>query len=84
MILNIFFFALILNNFLSSSYAETQTYVVYMDRKKMKALDATLGPSRKWHEEIIESINTFDQDDHNPQLHYAYDTIISASNMWSL
>ncbi|KAL3622262.1 hypothetical protein CASFOL_033673 [Castilleja foliolosa] len=77
MILNIFFFALILNNFLSSSYAETQTYVVYMDRKKMKALDATLRPSRKWHEEIIESINTFDQDDHNPQLHYAYDTIIS-------
>ncbi|KAL3616567.1 hypothetical protein CASFOL_039957 [Castilleja foliolosa] len=43
----------------------------------MKALDVSLGPSRKWHEEIIESISLSNQDDHNPQFHYAYKTIIS-------
>ncbi|KAL3618697.1 hypothetical protein CASFOL_037516 [Castilleja foliolosa] len=77
MILNILFLAFILNNFLISSYAETHTYVVYMDSKKMKALDVSLGPSRKWHEEIIESISLSNQDDHKPQFLYAYETIIS-------
>ncbi|KAL3618696.1 hypothetical protein CASFOL_037515 [Castilleja foliolosa] len=77
MMLNAFLLAFILNNFLITPYAETHTYIVHMNSEKIKYLDATLGPSRKWHEEIIESISTFNQDDHNPQFHYAYDTIIS-------
>ncbi|GFP98517.1 subtilisin-like protease [Phtheirospermum japonicum] len=50
-----------------------------MDRQKMKALDASLGPSRTWHKEIIESIRISDHHTQTspPQLHYVYDTIIS-------
>ncbi|KAL3618695.1 hypothetical protein CASFOL_037514 [Castilleja foliolosa] len=76
MILNIFFLALILNCFVVSSCAEPHNYVVYMDSEKMKALDVSLGPSKKWHEEIIESIRISDQDDRIPQLLYVYETII--------
>ncbi|KAL3536897.1 hypothetical protein ACH5RR_000263 [Cinchona calisaya] len=72
----------------SNSFAsvELDVYVVHMDKARMKALDASLGASKRWYEAVIDSITELssstndkeqDQEKSSPQLLYIYETAIS-------
>ncbi|KAL6495444.1 hypothetical protein OROGR_030007 [Orobanche gracilis] len=82
MVLNYIFFLAFLVKVLSS-YAALNTYVVHMDRTKMKALDISLGTSKRWFQEVMESIDisSTTNDDGNrppfPRLHYVYEKALS-------
>ncbi|KAF6160412.1 hypothetical protein GIB67_019181 [Kingdonia uniflora] len=68
-----------------TSYAsiERQTYVVHMDNAQVTASDRSLGDTRRWYEEMIESISEFStqEDDEQkaelPQLLYVYNNTLS-------
>ncbi|XP_057792020.1 subtilisin-like protease SBT1.1 [Salvia miltiorrhiza] len=82
----IFLLVLVLEVF-AASYAVTDsnTYVVHMDKSKMRALDVSVGTVRRWYEEIIQSINVdtegeeekLDQPTSSPELLYVYENAIS-------
>ncbi|KAK6119412.1 hypothetical protein DH2020_046842 [Rehmannia glutinosa] len=88
MIFRTLFLALALKFFVTS-YADrdSETYVIHMDKAKIKALDVSRGTSNTWYEQIIESINISsavedeEQPDHQqtsqPKLLYVYENIIS-------
>lgn len=65
--------------------AERETYVVHMDKTKIKALDASLGTPKRWYEAIIESLtesSAHDEVEQGPQtssleLLYVYETVFS-------
>lgn len=81
--LRIFFLVLVV----STSYAaiDLKTYVVHMDKSKMRALHVSLGKSKTWYEAIIESINVYsegeerqlDQPTSIPELLYVYENVIA-------
>ncbi|KAL6569448.1 hypothetical protein OROMI_013962 [Orobanche minor] len=76
MVLHYIFFLAFLVNVLSS-YAALNTYVVHMDRTKMKASDVS---SKRWFVEVIESIDISDEDENRPpppKLHYVYEKVLS-------
>ncbi|KAL2233960.1 UNVERIFIED_CONTAM: Subtilisin-like protease SBT1.1 [Sesamum indicum] len=70
-----------------SSFAgiDSETYVVHMDKTKIKALDVSLGTSKRWYEAIIESIavssaganEEIDQPAAFPELLYVYENVLS-------
>ncbi|KAG8391733.1 hypothetical protein BUALT_Bualt01G0217800 [Buddleja alternifolia] len=63
-----------------NSYAaiDSETYIVHMDKAKIKALDISLGTSERWYEAIIESITiSSDEEQEPPQLLYVYESAIS-------
>lgn len=66
---------------ISTSYASigSETYVVHMDKTKIEALDGSLGPSKTWYEEIIESINlsSAEEDGEELELLYVYENVVS-------
>lgn len=89
MVLKVFFLVLILM-VASLSYAamDSNTYVVHMEKSKMRAFDASVVTSKRWYEAIIQSINLHsergeetkpeqDQPTSSPQLLYVYETLIS-------
>ena len=68
----------------STSSADKQTYIVYMDKAKITALDSMLGDSRKWYEQVMDSITELstqeegdEEDNSPPQLLYSYETAIT-------
>ncbi|KAL8500165.1 hypothetical protein ACS0TY_019957 [Phlomoides rotata] len=84
MMLRILFLVLVLKDL--SSYAaaaavELESYVVHMDKTKVKASsDVSLGTSKRWYEAIIESIAGEDdvvQPTSPPELLYVYEDVIS-------
>ncbi|KAK6162432.1 hypothetical protein DH2020_002273 [Rehmannia glutinosa] len=88
MIFRTLFLALALKIFVTS-YADidSETYVIHMDKTKIKSLDVSRGTPKTWYEQIIESINVSsavedeEQPDHqqtsHPKLLYAYENVIS-------
>ncbi|XP_073127671.1 subtilisin-like protease SBT1.1 [Henckelia pumila] len=67
---------------LLASASDSETYVVHMDKSKMKTLDASLGASKRWYEFIIESIAVEDEEQSVlamplPRLLYVYQTVVS-------
>lgn len=85
MIFRIFFLVLGLKVLSSYSAIDSETYVVHMDKTKMKALDVSLGTSKRWYEAIIETINVYsagedeelDQPTPLPELLHVYENVIS-------
>lgn len=87
MIVRIYVVLVLFLKVVSSAYAATdsKTYVVHMDKSKMKALDVSLGLSRRWYEAIIESINVYseggeenpDEPTSFPELLYVYENVVS-------
>ncbi|PIN16224.1 Cucumisin [Handroanthus impetiginosus] len=83
MILRILLLVLFLNIITSYAAVDSETYVVHMDKAKIKALDASLGTSKRWYEAIIESITISssegeDQDQSSlPKLLYVYENVVS-------
>ena len=68
----------------STASADKQTYIVHMDKAKITALDSMLGDSRKWYEEVMDSITELSTEEEGgeeetspPQLLYAYETAIT-------
>ena len=64
----------------SNASAVKQTYIIHMDKTRMTYLDDILGGSRKWYEEVIDSINELsiqEEETSPPQLLYAYETAMT-------
>ncbi|KAL1548712.1 subtilisin-like protease SBT1.1 [Salvia divinorum] len=78
MILWIFLLVLALN-VVSTSYAaiDSNTYVVHMDKSKMRALDVSVGMSRRWYEAIMHTINVDSEGAEKAELLYVYENVIS-------
>ncbi|KAI3444637.1 hypothetical protein Pfo_001302 [Paulownia fortunei] len=85
MIFRIFFLVLGLKVLSAFAAIDSEIYVVHMDKTKIKALDVSLGASKRWYEAIIESINVsspgedeeLDQPTSLPELLYVYENVIS-------
>ncbi|GFP82313.1 subtilisin-like protease [Phtheirospermum japonicum] len=86
MILRIIFFLVLCLKVLipSAALIDSETYVIHIDKTKIKTLaDASLVTYKNWYEQIIESINIPSSDEHedqqtsHPQLLYVYENIIS-------
>ncbi|KAH6779812.1 subtilase family protein [Perilla frutescens var. hirtella] len=85
MMLRIFFLVLVVSTCNAAIDWKKNTYVVHMDKSKIKALDVSLGKSKTWYEAIIESIDVFSQGEEEkldqprsvPELLYVYENVIA-------
>ncbi|KAL2477918.1 Subtilisin-like protease SBT1.1 [Forsythia ovata] len=76
---------LVLKAISAYAVAEGETYVVHMDKTKIKSLDASLGTSKRWYNAIIESLTESSSHDKAergrqtspPELLYVYETVLS-------